>query len=344
MFRRTKAALASAILALAAYGDTMNETQNTANDAGANHAAIPLEPGSDAVILSATHLFVVETLQMQGGAWARGANGLQHRTLHLGLRLVENLKGALRAKNGAEFALDVPQERESAMAVSDYHGFWSHARIEQGKSYLAASSGRGEDPAELMKEPAIRALFDAALEADVKLTIDAERRFGAALRKENGQRVAAARDLLQFAGERRQSVRQLFSQYLWERVAPAFSEDEEALEPAVLRLVEAPDSSVPLREALVNGAYGELISPEPSPAQTRLLRALLELLLQPAAAPMFDRLIQVPIYNLAFPGGRAAHAAAELIADRDERARMAAIAAGFPSAKAKTVADWLNGR
>ncbi len=322
----------------------MNELQNPGSGTSDQQPDIPLEPGSDAILLSASHVFLIEVSGIQGAAWARDADGLEHRTLHLDLRLIENLKGSIHANKGSAFSVDVPQKREDALTVSDYHGFWSHAEIEQGRRYLVVSNGTNRDLPALMKEPAIRALFNAALEQDVRLVITAEQRFGGALRKEDGQRLTAARGLLQFANERRATVRQLFSQYLWERIGPVYEEHEESLEPALIAIIGAPDSALPLREALVYGAYNAAVSPEASPQQARLLRAFLELLLKPEASAMFDRMLQVPIYNLAFRNEQPTRPAAEVIPSDAERAKMANVATGFPSARAKAVAGWLARR
>ena len=322
----------------------MEEPQKPANGTSDAPSGIALEPGSDAIVLSASHLFLIEVLGMQGTAWARGADGLEHRTLHLNLRLIEKLKGSIHANKGDVFSVDVPQRRENALTVSDYHGFWSHAEIEQGRKYLVASNARNGDLPALLKEPSIKSLLNAALEQDVRLTITAEQRFGGALRKENGQRTAAARSLLQFANERRATVGPLFSQYVWERIAPVYEEGEESLEHSVIAIIEAPDSTLPLREALAYGVYNAVVSPEPSQQQVRLLKALLELLLKPEAAPMFDRTLQVAIYNLAFRNDRPTRPAAEVIVSDAERAKMAAVATQFSSARAKAVAGWLAGR
>ena len=322
----------------------MDEPQNPAGGTSDSPPGISLEPGSDAIVLSASHLFLIEVLGMQGTAWARGADRLEHRTLHLNLRLIEKLKGAIRANKGDVFSVDVPQKREDALTVSDYHGFWSHAQIEQGRKYLVASNGRNEDLPALLKEPSIKGLFDAALEQDVRLTITAEQRFGGPLRKENGQRTTAARGLLQFASERRAKVGPLFSQYLWERIGPVYEEGGESLEQSVITIIEAPDSALSLREALGYGAYDAVVSPEPSQQQVRLLRVFLELLLKPEAGAMFDRMLQVPIYNLAFRNERPTRPAAEVIASDAERSKMAAVATRFPSARAKAVAEWLADR
>ena len=344
MIRQTLLALFFAV-PLVFFGDPMNDQQTAGNgDADRNPPALPLEPGSEAIILSASHLFVIEVAGMRGAAWARGADGMEHRSLHLDLRLVEKLKGAFQA-DAAAFSVDLPQKRENALTVSDYHGFWSHTEVEQGKRYLVASKGTARDLPALLQEPAIQALFDAALESDVKLVMTAEQRFGATIRgSANGRRVTAAQGLLKFAQENRTTERQLFSQYLWDRVSPAFHEAEEMVEPAVVALINAPDASIPLREALIYGVYDAVLSPEPSPAQVRFLRTLLELLLQPQASVMFDRMLQAPIYNLALPPERSPAVASDVIANAADRAKMAAVAARYPSGHAKAVAAWLAGQ
>jgi hypothetical protein len=346
MTRKALVVLLFAILPMAFYGDPMNDQENPASgQSDRNQPALPLELGSPALILSASHLFVIEVVKMSATPWAAGGDGLEHRSLHLDLRLVENLKGVL-ARNGDAVSVDLPQRRESALMVSDYHGFWSHTDVEKGASYLVAADGGGGGLQELLREPSIQALYPAALAADVRLAITAERQFGSTLRSAagGGDRLTAARGLLKFTHERRTAVHELFSQYMWVRISPVYRVAEESIEPAVLEMIETSDSAIPLREALVYGAYDEVLSLGPTPPRSgRLLRALLELLLQPQASAMFDRMLQAPIYNLAFQPGRPPLPAGDVITSAADRNRMAAVAAGLPSARAKAVAAWLAG-
>lgn len=278
--------------------------------------------------------------------WVREPDGLERRSLSLRFRLLHNLKGRLRVAPGSVFEIKVPQERENALTVSDYHGFWSHNEPRQGQHYLVVSNGSGEDPAPLLEEPAIQDLADARLANDVRLADAAEERWGSALRPETPahQRRRAAAELLQYAYENRAAAQRLFAGYVWARVRHVYATAPEALSTQVFAIVSAADASIPLRQALINGSYEELIARRPAPEDVRkMLRVLLGLLQQKEAAPLFDRLLQSQIYNLLFQFGGAEARPADVVPDAADRAHMIAVIGRFTSQRAGEVRKWLMG-
>jgi len=311
---------------------------------------LPYEPGSSAEVLSATRIFTVEVLQVSPGAWAREPGGLEHRQLLMKLRLLEALKGPLRIPPGSVFDLDVPQNREGGSIVADAPGFWSHAKVSSGQSYLVMSQGGGNNPAELMQDPAIAEFLTAAVAGDVKEAAAAEAQFGSLLRetadssnpRRSGRR-SAALDLLNFTYARRQTPRGFFGQYLWARIQPVYTQFEADLAPAALRIVEAEDTNLELRAALLYPIYDMVLALGRPQRITAFLRAALALLLQPSAKPLWDRLIQVPIYNLAVAGTERL-SAEEVVPSAAGRARIAQVLAGFPFQRAAEVRNWLEGK
>jgi hypothetical protein len=306
---------------------------------------LPLEPDSTAEILAATHLFTVETLAVETGSWVRGNDGLEHRPLRFRVRLLENLKGALDIEPGKEIDAAVEQKRESALVVSDYHGFWSHNEPRLVSRYLVISGGAGRNPVVLMEEPNITALLDGSLAADVHAAIEAEQQFGAT----GGPQADAPRlrqralALLQFAFDHRRNARGLFGRYVWARVAPLYSGDENALRTSALAIVEVPDATLELRDAVIDGLYRAVLSLGPTPERSAmLLRPLLGLTLQAEAAPLMDRLLQGPIYNLVFRPTGPHLRAAEVVPDAAERARMATKVAGYRPQRARDIRLWLE--
>jgi hypothetical protein len=343
MFRRalTQMLGAAVLSCLWMYGDIVN-----GQDINNARGGLPREPESPSEILAAAHLFTVECTALAGTPWVREADGLEHRKLGMKLRLQQNLKGPLRVAAGSPFDLIVQQKREDALTVSDYHGFWSHAEPQQNGHYLVISNGEGDDPAALMQEPGIKELANAALASDVTLAISAEERLGASLRPENDgtRRRGAALELLKLTNDRRANADRLFAGYAWARIKPIYSSAEEYLLPPLLYIIEAKDTANSVRGSLVYGLWDEATDLGLSKERVRkLLGPFLRLLALPVAAPMHDRLLQVPIYNLLFQFGGAESSAAEIVPDETARRTMIDTASRARSERAADVAKWLRG-
>ncbi|MGA2499022.1 MAG: hypothetical protein ABSH20_14870, partial [Tepidisphaeraceae bacterium] len=234
---------------------------------------------------------------------------------------------------------------ENALIVSDFHGFWSHAEPVKGSRYLVMAAGGSNDVAVLMQESAITGLVDAAVAVDVKAAVAAEKQFAGALRPQvdPAARRDAALGLLKLTYEKRSGYGGCYGRYLWARVAPVYAVDEAALLPAVLETVQARDANRDLREALIYGVYDEIVSLGPTPQRSLgLIRPLLGLAPQPEAAPMMDRLLQVPIWNLLYRPGVAPPSPATVIPDAAARAEIAAVVSRYKSERARRIARWLT--
>ena len=331
-------------LILSSCGVNMNKE---AQPGGQAAAALPHEPSSPAEILAASHLFLVELVAQTATPWARPSeDALQQRKVGMKIRLVESLKGQLKARPAEVVEVNVEQAREDELTVSDYHGFWSHTELKAGSKYLVLAEGDSDNIAVLMQEPAIKAVLDGALAADVKAAAAAEEKFGAILHGGNqaGSRRDAALQMLALASEKRGELRGLFGRYLWARIAPVYRESFDALLPPALQIVQARDATAQLREALIYGLYDLFLSVAPTPPKSfELLRPLLGLVPQAEAAPLADRLIQVPIYNLIFRPGMTPPAPATVLPDAAARARILGALGTFKSQKSKQVRSWLAG-
>ncbi|HMC10394.1 MAG TPA: hypothetical protein VKH44_03855 [Pirellulaceae bacterium] len=317
-----------------------------AQQGGQAAAALPHEPASSAEILAASHIFVVEMVSQTATEWARPTeDALQQRRLVMKIRLVESLKGMLKAKHGEVVEVNVEQAREDKFTVSDFHGFWSHTELKTGTKYLVLAEGQSEDLAVLMQEPAIKAVLDGALASDVKAATAAEQQFGPSLTgNDAARRRDAALQMLALAKEQRAKLHGLFGRYLWARVGPVYRDALDALLPPALEIVQARDATLQLREALIYGLYDTFLSIAPMPPKSlELLRPLLGLLTQPEAAPLGDRLIQVPIYNLIFRPGKTPPSAASVLPDPAARTRILDALGTHKSAKAAEVRSWLAG-
>jgi len=308
---------------------------------------LPYEAGSSAELLSATHIFTVQLNAIDGSEWVLGGDELEHRQVRLNFGLLQLLKGTLSIKPDETFDLETEQHREGDLFVSDYHGFWSHTELESGAHYLVLARGTGDDPTTIMQEPAIQSLMDASAALDVKGAINAERRFGSKIHAEDDQarRCALGQQLLRVAYDERGARRGLFGRYVWARIKPIFPSAEDDFIQAVFEVVRADDTTIELREALVYGLYEEVLSLGPTPQRSlNFLRPLFALLLQPKAAPLFDRLLQVPIYNLLFRPGAVPAAAETIIPNANDRKQVRGVIAEFSSSRAQEVLAWLEAK
>jgi hypothetical protein len=318
-------------------GDHMGTTINGLP----GQSALPTEPHSSAEILAATHLFTVETLGLSDTPWTKGPDGLEHRQQTMEFRLLERFKGDLDIRTGDAFRVEVPQNRESALETSDYHGFWSHQEIQKGERYLVLASGPASAPT-LLREPAIQALHPEALVADVRAAMSAEHGLEDA-RRRSAAPAEALRKLLDQTYAERARLRGLYGRYAWARTEPSYAGVENELFPEIVKVVSARDATVELRQALIEGLYQFVSATDPSEERAlRLARPLLGLLLQPEAAPLVERLAQVEIYNLVFHGGSALAPAHAVVADPAERAAMRSALAVYPSERASQISSWLS--
>ena len=311
---------------------------------------LPHEADSPAEILAATHLFVVETMGVdRTEPWTDGPDGLQHRHLRLEFRLQVPLKGKLAVPPGDTFFVPIEQTREDALgSVSDYRGFWSHTTVEKGARYLVMASGDSVYAAVLMVEPALKAVLDVAQAEDIEAAMAAEEKFGDRLRGAHGadpaQAGAAALELLTWTHGQRATRRGLFGSYVWARVAPHYAAAETAIAAAATRIVDAPDARAELKAAFVYGLVDALLDVGPTEERrVALLRHLLGLLLQPAAASLHDHLAQTALYNLVFESGAPPPAAAVVVADGNARRQMAAVLHRMSYPRARELEAWLLG-
>jgi hypothetical protein len=132
---------------------------------------------------------------------------------------------------------------------------------------------------------------------------------------------------------------------VWARLAPIFPLAEDDFIKLIFEIAQSDDATIELREALVSGLYDEVMSLGPTPQRSQtVLRPLFRLVLQPKAAPLFDRLLQVPIYSLLFRPGVPPSSAQIIIPDANDRERVKGVIAGFTPPRAKEILAWLAGK
>lgn len=317
----------------------------------APRAPLPFEPKSRAELLSSSHLFTVEVVTAQASPWAVGPDGLEHRSIVLGLRLSALLKGRLTIPAGETFSVTLPQRRESELVGNDYHGLWSHVSPEPapGVKYLVVATSPDSapaDPASLLLEPVLKMVLAAALAADVALAEQGEQHFQGALGAGGSDPdLNAASALLQFAGAHAGAAGEPFSRYLWERIQPTVMRVAPGVRPALLALLATPGISAALRLTLLVGV--ERVLPDLQAADPRFLRdagrAMAMLLLDPGAKHVHQRVITVSLFHLVFPDeANAQVAAADVLPDATERKRVADVLRASRDERAQKLLAWLE--
>lgn len=304
-------------------------------------ADLPWEPDSSAEALAASHILVVTVVQLTASTWSSLPSGLLHRELQLRVRLDAVLKGKVRLKPTEVFPVALSQVQEPGGVVSDYQGFWSEQTPLAGASYLLLAADRGDDPARLMQEPAIRAWLPAAQQADVAFAKAAEAMVAPRL-KAPASRAAALLELTQATHKARTQLGLLAATYV---VARASTGDMSGgpLVSAMLDTVQAPDTAPALRGALATGLCEAALDQDASPAQRAVMaRALLRLADIDAASALFEHLAATGLYNLIFEADTPVLKAADVIADKADRSRMAARLKSLDDDRADEIAHWLG--
>jgi hypothetical protein len=325
-------------------------------DAKMNPVELPHESGSRAQVLRTTHLFTIEVVAVREAPWTRGPDGLEQRPLTLEVKLLERLKGTLAQQPAKSFPAVVEQKREPMGVQSDYHGLWSEARPRAGTKYLIGADGEGTDAAVLLHEPPLQLLVDEALDVDVRGACEVEALLAstaAATQRDNRTRAAAdavdaelaeALAAVRWTDEHRRGLHDLFGTYLWARIEPAFTRAPKPIVTALLPTIQAHDTTIELRRALVDGLVTATLSVDGgAEARARVIRGLLTLLLIREAGPLRHQLTEAWLCNLVFPEGGHAPNARTIVADAQERESIAATLAASHDEGAQRLLSWLRG-
>ncbi|WP_159397363.1 hypothetical protein [Sorangium cellulosum] len=313
---------------------------------------LPVEEASTSELLSLSNVFVVEIASARMAPWSRGADGLERRNVEMTVRLLEVLKGSLAQAPGATFPLEIEQRRDGELMVLRHHGLWSHAQPppDVGVRYLVmagAAPAAVADAASLMREGACQRLLAPALASDVHLAKQAEKIFQERLSATGVKdpELDAARALLDFANARRAEARDLFGRYLWARILPSFLRSESRPTREALALMTATDATLGLRGECL-GSF-DRIAPvlANNPDFVReLARALVGMLLDPAAEPLHQRVVTVSLFFLVFPDEATPRVRADaILPDPGERARARQAVAKVPGDRATKLVAWLAG-
>ncbi|MBN2532391.1 MAG: hypothetical protein JXB88_05840 [Spirochaetales bacterium] len=149
-------------------------------------------PQSSSVILRSTHIVKVKIITSKPDSWEQQPEkGLQKRTTHLELEIIEQLKGEVREEKTKPVAINVTQCEGITLIRIPIPGVWSEKPIDKGLEYLlfcyyippagsSSQAGKGK-PAPpdardvLCEEHTIMVLPVEKNESNVKLVMKAEK-------------------------------------------------------------------------------------------------------------------------------------------------------------------------
>lgn len=325
-------------------------TTTTTPPQGNTGGPLPVEPGSNAELLSATHLFTIEIVTAATSAWVPGNDGLQHRTLKIEARLSAILKGTFAVPAGQSFQASLDQKQESDLFENDYHGLWSHVAPPPapGVQYFVVTETKAQgpqDPARLLQEDVCKRVGPPAEASDVALAQQGEAGFRSVLsRGGDGARDEASRALLGFAGTHAASARGPFGRYVLERITASLESSREVREELV-SLLARPDATPDLRLEAIGAVETEVA--ETSVDRDFLVgaaRALAGLLMEPRAASAHQRIATASLFSAVFPeeGAPARLKPADVVPDPAQRPKIAAALRAVNHPHAAALATWLS--
>lgn len=327
---------------------TSNPSPSAATAAAMPESDLPTVGRSRSEILRATHVLSAEILSVRAGDWAPGAGGRLARRVEMKMKLLEVLKGKTTTPAGAEFDLEIEQFEESPRLPPA--NIWSALELEAHQRYLFVSNGVDEATAAgLLSTGALVRVSDGAAAADVHLARAAE-----ALRQKavddaqpagkDGE-VAALLALVAFAAGRADTAGDTFLRYLIARVGPTFVRSAERPTADLVGLLTHAKAPFAARAEVlafldeVGSALGD------DPAFLRAVApAYFQVLVDPGAAQMHHRLVQVSLYLLIFPkdDGKARATAEALIPDAGARGKYRQALSVFEGDRAEKLARWLG--
>ena len=336
---RWKAVFLSLCLLLVTVGAHSLPPKASRTKAMSESRQLAFEPESNSELLAARQVFSIEITRLDASEWKRDpASGLEVRELKLQARVLAVYKGAVQAPGSVAAVL--PQRREGALTVSDFHGFWSHQEPVAAAQYLVFSNGDSGDPALLMADAHMADLLPATaqLVEQIVLAIDIERRLVPVDSR------AKAVEMLNAIYRQRAVADGLLGRYVCARLHPLFEQHEDAMQTAVMRVVGAEGTTDGLRETLVECLYDESAEQDVTEERAaRLLRKLLPWAGRKEAAPMLERMLQVHLYNLIFyRPGAAPLPVARVLPQAAERSALVQAFAAHPSPRQAEIVAWLR--
>jgi len=264
---------------------------------------LALRPESTSYILRATHIVEVALEMVQASEWQAVSPRLEHREVHLELKLVEIHKGTTRWQPGSVAPMEAVQSRARIPREFSLPGVWSRFELTPGARFVIFTVA-GEPPFKVeAAETAVPDLRRAQRAGVPELSL--------------GETIAASLGELQ-------NWAYLFAQYLEARLPESFYQRFDDFE-VYLQSVEDPRLSAMARRMLIAAAYTKLMLYDPAPPTfiNRLLETTALVLEAPYGASLREAVLETYLPNLlGITGGL-------------ERKRAADVLGAFPAARGR---------
>lgn len=244
---------------------------------------------SRSLILRATHILVLQVVEVDDPPWTPRAAGGEQRAATIQVRLDEVIKGRIDQPPGDVVRVQARQVRLGE-AWGPMPGVWSNVRLDRGARLVAFSVSGSRDAATLLSDPAAVALLptEAAL-PDVHLVARASPLGLAGLLAE-AQKVAP-------------TLGHLFADDLWARYQAEALADFKSFA-AVVAAMEWPDLHTVARSTLLMAIPDAVLGVEPPVTRyiDRLAVCMVRLLSMPAAKALHDNIVATFLPNLVDAG------------------------------------------
>ena len=294
---------------------------------------IPVEPGSQSIILRATHILEIRLDAAKPGEWSHHPSGWLERRVDIEVTLIHVFKGTLQEAVNDSLRLTVIQLDNLSPWKTAILGVWSEKDLEAGSRLVAFCIGHSESVAELLKEPfcqQLRTVSDASDDVALALQAETER--------------PGLEQVIDRAIQTAPTLNDLFMEYLWARWQKAALQNPQDFN-QVMEIFETPSLGYTARATLLNLVIGDVLSGRASVMVTnRFVVALFRLLGIKEAAPLHDNIISTYLPNLLGLGTSNEHAARDVFREfPSDRERAEQTLSGYKGNTSATyLQDWLR--
>ena len=289
-------------------------------------------PTSTSLILRASHILVIQIQTSTPGPWRGDEETGEYRDVHLGLSVIEIVKGTTTAKVGDVVEIDVVQPKP-AFTLRQLPGVWRNATLDVGTRYVSFSASSSEDAKGLFQEPTLTSLLppDQAL-ADVHIAAKADK---------DGLDLTGTLALVK---PFEPVIRDLFVDYLVATFGAQARSDIGRWK-ELCAFLEDPPLHIVARTALLMALSRAAAVPPPSNERAdRLAVSLFHLLAMPEAAAQHDNLVSTYLPNLLDVANPHCRTPGEVFHDYpgEKQKALAAVNGYHGSDNVAPLLDWLH--
>lgn len=269
---------------------------------GAHANMQQVSPNSRSLILRATHVLVLQVIDVDERPWTPRAAGGEERAPVLQVRLDEVIKGRIDQTPGQSVRVQARQVRLGE-AWGPMPGVWSNVRLDPGLRLVAFSISGSRDAAALLSDPAAVALLPTETALPDVHRVARTAQLGLA-------------GLLAEARKDAPAMGYLFADYLWAKYQAESLADFKSFN-AMLTAVEWPELNTVARSTLLMAIPDAVLGVDPPVTRhiDRLAVCMVRLLALPAAKALHDNIVGTFLPNLVDAGNPKSRPPASVFVD-----------------------------